>query len=44
MKKKFYRRVLDMRLRRWFIWEKEEEVEKPQQQKQEVQVMKRATN
>ena len=27
--KKFYWRMLDMRLRRWFIWEKEEEMEKP---------------
>ena len=43
-KKKFYWRVLDMRLRRWFIWEMEEEVEKPQQQQQGAQVMKGATN
>ena len=43
-KKKFYWRVLDMRLRRWFIREKEEEVEKPHQQQQEIQVMKRTTN
>ena len=46
-KKKFYWRVLDMRLRRWFVQEKEEEAEEPQQQQQqqqELRVMERATN
>ena len=42
--KTFYWKVLDMRLRRWFIREKEEEVEKPQQPQQGAQVMKGATN
>ena len=42
--KKFYWKMLDMRLRRWFIRQREEEVEKPQQQQQEVHVMKRAIN
>ena len=43
-RKKFYWRVLDMRLRRRLIWEKEEKVEEPQQQQQQIQVIKRTTN
>ena len=43
-KKKFYWRVSDMRLRKCFIQEKEEEVEKPQQQQQVVEVMKGVIN
>ena len=43
-KKTFYWRVLDMRLRRWFTREKEEEAEEQQRQMQEVKVTERPTN